>query len=48
MIRPRLSVIPSVERNLKSMTARPDSQSHACIVTKSENSVRTLYVSFTL
>ena len=44
MIRPRLPVIPSAARNLKSITARPDSQCRASIVTKSENSVRTLYV----
>ena len=43
-----LSVIPSAARNLKSITARPDGQSHACTVTKNENSVRTPYVSFTL
>ncbi len=55
MIRPRLSVIPSippvipsVARNLKSITARPDSQCRACSVTKSENSVRTPYISLTL
>ncbi len=30
------------------MTARPDSQCRASVVTKSENSVRTPYVSFTL
>ena len=48
MIQPRLPVIPSAARNLKSMITRPDSQCHAYIVTKSENSVRTLYVGFTL
>ena len=32
-------VIPSAARNLKSMITRPDSQCHAYIVTKSENSV---------
>ena len=48
MIQPRLPVIPSEARNLKSMITRPDSQCHAYIVTKSENSVRTLYVGFTL
>ena len=47
MIRPRLSVIPSVARNLKSIVARPDSQCRASIVTKSENSGKILYVSFT-
>ena len=47
MIRPRLSVIPSVARNLKSIVARPDSQCRASIVTKSENSGEILYVSFT-
>ena len=46
MIRPRIPVIPSAARNLKSITARPDSQRRASIVTKSENSVRTPYVSF--
>ncbi len=29
-------VIPSVARNLKSITARPDAQSHACIVTENQ------------
>ena len=48
MIQPRLPVIPSAARNLKSITTRPVSQCHAYIVTKSENSVRTLYVGFTL
>ena len=48
MIRPRLPVIPSAARNLKSITARPDSQCRAYVVTKSENSVRTLYVGRTL
>ena len=47
-IRPHLSVIPSEARNLRSITARPDSQYRASIVTKSENSVRTPYISFTL
>ena len=48
MIQPRLPVIPSAAGNLKSMAAMRDIQCHAYIVTKSENSVRTLYVGFTL
>ena len=28
--------IPSAARNLKSITARPDAQSHACIVTENQ------------
>ena len=47
MIQPRLPVIPSAARNLKSITTRPVSQCHAYIVTKSENSERTLLVGFT-
>ena len=46
MIRPRLSVIPSVARNPKFITARSDIQYRASIVTKSENSVKAPYVSF--
>ena len=37
MIQPRLPVIPSAARNLKSMITRPDSQCHAYIVTNSGN-----------
>ena len=48
MIRPRLPVIPSAGRNLKSVSARPGSQCRAYIVTKSENNVGTLYVGLTL
>ena len=47
-IRPSLSVIPSVARNLKSITARPDGQSRDCIVTEIQTGVRILRVSFTL
>ena len=50
MIQPRFpvipsptTVIPSAARNLKSITARLDSQHHAYVVTKSESGVRTLY-----
>ncbi len=32
----RNSVIPSAARNLKSITERPDGQSHACIVTENQ------------
>ena len=48
MIQPRLPVIPSAARNLKSMAAMRDIQCRVHIVTKNENSVRTLYVGFTL
>ena len=43
-----LPVIPSAARNLKSMTVRPDIQCLVYIMTKSENSVGTLYVGLTL
>ena len=48
MIQPRLPVIPSAARNLKSITTRPVGQCHVYVMTKSENSVRTLQVGFTL
>ena len=40
MNRPRLPVIPSTARNLKSITARPDTRCPASIITKSENGGR--------
>ena len=48
MIQPRLPVIPSAARNLKSITTRPVSQCHVYVMTNSgkqrENSPGRLYV----
>ena len=48
MIQPRLPVIPSAARNLKSMTARPESYCRASIMTNSRKRGMTLYVGLTL